>query len=942
MTSFDLDRSRYDSSNAPRLQGTSTGDNFRGAQSGTDAYNDDTSRRLDAALHSPYGIDKLLNRLKQSIYSTREFSAFLKERCALEDRHAQGYKKLVRTTTEAIRRSEARQGSYSRYYGEILQVNDKLAENGIAFASALHTMSEELRDVADNAERDRKKWKHTTIDAEKRLSEAETAQQKAKDRYNNAADQYDRARTGEKQGVKFGLKNKSPAQQEEALKEKADMLDDEYAQRYKAAQTQKREFEDVTRPQIVRALKDTIDECDAALAMQMAKLASVSEKHVVSSGMAIAPFKTPGSDTEPRGLRQIARDIDDRRDFSEYMLDGVEPPPLLKGRSRRNTDAELITAPATRADLMDTTYTPTQSYVESRPPQLPQIGGSEAFSRSFDGDRPVLQNNRSSYIGGPSDALSSHPTNQSQQTGVTKDPLPSIPTTRMPAGPSLPSYDRGQASPTENFNGNNGYGRGPTSARQDTMPATTGIGRPSMDAPPYDRNQGPVRQETMPVTGGRGQPTTGDSYTDRNQGGLRQETTPTFGGRGQPTSTESYPERAPGPVRHDTSSALTGGLPGAFPEPSPGPARQETLPPTVGQGRTSMDTSRYNRDQGTGRPDDAPPYAGRGQTGPTAALASIGQGPTRQGTMPSSGLKDLPLGRENPYIGNNQDPNPVGSGVGQPSVGRENPYMGNTQSPTASTNIRDQIPVGRENPYMSNTQTSGPAVTGGREQLPVGRENLHTGNKQDAVPSTAGRDLPLGRENPYIGNNQDPVLPAVGRGQPLVGRENPYIGNNQDLISTAGGRGQPAVGSSPIGRENPYMGNNQDPNKRLSQGPISGSYPGASTLQSSTDGSGFGRGQGAQGIFPAGRGGPGAGRGILPSQQQALAQPPRPMLPPNKPVFGMHLDELFRRDGTAVPTIVFQCIQAVDMYGLNTQGIYRVSGSVPTVQQLKSEFDHGK
>lgn len=907
MTSFDLDRPRYETSNTNRTLDTSTGNNYRAVSGGTNAYSDDNARRLDAALHSPFGVDKLLNRLKQSIYSTREFSAFLKERCALEDRHAQGYKKLVRTTTESIRRSEARQGSYSRHYGELLQVNDKLAENGLAFASALHTMSEELRDVADNAERDRKRWKHTTIDAEKRLAEAETAQSKAKDRYNNAADQYDRARTGEKQGGMFGLKQKSPAQQEEALKEKADMLDQEYASKYEAAQTQKRDFEEVTRPQIVRALKETIDECDAALAMQMAKLASVSEKHVVSNGMAIAPFKSPGSDVEPRGLRQIARDIDDRRDFSDYMLDGVEPPPQFKGRSRRNTDAELITTPVQRTDPMETPYNPSQSHIESRPPQLPQIGGSESFSRSFDGDRPVLQNNRSSYISGQTDALNSHPTNQSQQTGVTKDPISSQPATRLGAGPSLPSYDRGQASPTDNFNGNNGYGRGTTAVRQDTMPTTTGVGRPSMDAPPYERTQGPLRQDTMPgsTLGARGQPTAGDTYPDRTQGGLRQDTMPSFAGRGQSVGKELYPERPQGQMRLDSSAALTGELPGAFPDPSPAPiTRQDTLPPAVGQGRTSMDTSRYG---GSGRPDSVPPYSG-----PTAPLTGLGSTPTRQGTMPSIGpTSQLPLGRENPYIGNNQDSTPVRSATGQSPIGRENPYMNTT--PTAGTTATD------------------------RSQPLVGRENPYIGNKQDTTSPTTGSNLPLGRENPYIGNNQDSVSTGIGRGQAPIGRENPYIGNNQDSTSPVGGRGQPLVG-----RENPYMGSTQDQNKRLSQGPTGAPFTPVSILKSPTESPGFAQGQGAQGISPAGRGGigAGAGRGILPSQQ--AQQQSRPMLPPNRPVFGMHLDELFRRDGTAVPTIVFQCIQAVDMYGLNTQGIYRVSGSVPTVQQLKSEFDHGK
>lgn len=40
--------------------------------------------------------------------------------------------------------------------------------------------------------------------------------------------------------------------------------------------------------------------------------------------------------------------------------------------------------------------------------------------------------------------------------------------------------------------------------------------------------------------------------------------------------------------------------------------------------------------------------------------------------------------------------------------------------------------------------------------------------------------------------------------------------------------------------------------------------------------------------------------------------------------------------------VVYQCIQAVDLFGLNVEGIYRLSGSVPSVNKLKSMFDTGE
>lgn len=79
--------------------------------------------------------------------------------------------------------------------------------------------------------------------------------------------------------------------------------------------------------------------------------------------------------------------------------------------------------------------------------------------------------------------------------------------------------------------------------------------------------------------------------------------------------------------------------------------------------------------------------------------------------------------------------------------------------------------------------------------------------------------------------------------------------------------------------------------------------------------------------------------GYKPHHQKA--QPSYSDLPKLKPVFGVSLDRLLERDGSAVPIIVYQCIQAVDLYGLEVEGIYRIPGQKPHIERLKSTFDHG-
>jgi Rho GTPase-activating protein RGD1 len=62
---------------------------------------------------------------------------------------------------------------------------------------------------------------------------------------------------------------------------------------------------------------------------------------------------------------------------------------------------------------------------------------------------------------------------------------------------------------------------------------------------------------------------------------------------------------------------------------------------------------------------------------------------------------------------------------------------------------------------------------------------------------------------------------------------------------------------------------------------------------------------------------------------------------PVNPVFGVTLDELFRRDGSPVPLVVYQGIQAVDLFGLEVEGIYRIPGTSSHIQALKALFDSG-
>lgn len=198
----------------------------------------------------------------------------MKRRSLLEEEHANGLRKICRATHESLRRPEHRQGgSFAPSCDELMRIHERMADNGGQFAASLHQMQEDLLEVANNIEQGRKHWKHVGLAAEQRLVDTETAMRKSKAKYDAVADDYDRARTGDRQSVKkFGLKGpKSAAQYEEELHRKVQAADGDYQAKVQLAQSTRSEHLTKGRPEAVRSIQGLINECDSALTLQMQK-----------------------------------------------------------------------------------------------------------------------------------------------------------------------------------------------------------------------------------------------------------------------------------------------------------------------------------------------------------------------------------------------------------------------------------------------------------------------------------------------------------------------------------------------------------------------------------------------------------------------------------------------------------------------------------------------
>ncbi|KAJ5624602.1 hypothetical protein N7510_000911 [Penicillium lagena] len=283
----------------------------------TTAIPEEIRARLDKVIYSELltervstqiGVFTLLTRLKQSVASARDFSTFLKKRGALEDEHAQGLRKLSRAIGDAASRSENRQGTYSSSYKDIHRLNDRMADHGQQFAVSLAKMADDMAELATNVER---------------VVDAEAHAEKAKAKYDSFAEQYDRVRTGDRQGGKFGLKgHKSAAQHEEDLLRKVQNADSDYSSKVQAAQEARRELVATGRPQAARAILQLIEECDSGLTLQQQKFAVFSEKLLLGQGLCVSPLRTSETNgaLAPKSLSEVVRQVDNEKDLHEYIL----------------------------------------------------------------------------------------------------------------------------------------------------------------------------------------------------------------------------------------------------------------------------------------------------------------------------------------------------------------------------------------------------------------------------------------------------------------------------------------------------------------------------------------------------------------------------------------------------------------------------------------------
>lgn len=498
--------------------------------SGPSGVNSEQIKQVSDVLSSEIGIVTLLNRLKQSIASAKEFALFLKKRSSLEEDHANGIRKLTRTTQEVMRRPDHRQGTFGNAYEAMASTHERMAENGIEFAKELHQMHDELMELAGVAERSRKSWKQNGLSAENKVAEMEQTMRKSKAKYDSLAEDYERVKTGESRqsGKMFGLKGHKSAQQHEGeLLKKVQAADSTYHGHVQALQAEKAQLVSTTRPEAIRALQDSIKEIDAGISLQMQKFASFNERLLLSNGLSVSPIQGPGAQgsSAQRSLRQAASSIDNDKDLNDYVTAQHRSVPPNTGEIKYERNPALNPPGSSSQHNPGGPVQQPATVVQSPVSQTQPQGG-------FSGPQPLGPGSRTSTLGlGPI-------------TGVTGGD-PSFPPTDDPRPFSQPhnrSFSQGnmpvqQGTPGQQFSGRAPNQQQTPGQRYGNGGSISSSGPPQLGALPFQPGGSPPQQ-----------PVPGQAPRERSGSGVNSGQGPPGATRSPPPyGASSHPPPGPGP-----------------------------------------------------------------------------------------------------------------------------------------------------------------------------------------------------------------------------------------------------------------------------------------------------------------------------------------------------------------------------------------------------------
>jgi len=224
----------------------------------------------------------------------------------------------------------------------MLKNQDAVSENHFRFATKLTAISDDIAMLVRDAEQARRQHRDLGSRYEKTLLDAEANVDKARARFDTAAEELERVllvkqgdparaadmslgtlgskRTLPMPFAKGGLfKNKNPQQilrHEEEFRLKKSNAHETLRGESQSTENVRQEYFQQHLPQILRAFKETLDELDTGLQFQLMRYAFLYESIVLSDGLLVNPL---GNKSSLPGLRDSVASINNVADFKDFM-----------------------------------------------------------------------------------------------------------------------------------------------------------------------------------------------------------------------------------------------------------------------------------------------------------------------------------------------------------------------------------------------------------------------------------------------------------------------------------------------------------------------------------------------------------------------------------------------------------------------------------------------
>ncbi|KAI9592045.1 Rho GTPase activation protein [Syncephalis fuscata] len=261
---------------------------------------------LKLLCHADNGLDTMLERAKQTVFSCKDLLIFLRKRAAIEEEYGRAMLKLV------------------------VAARNDIGQNHIKLSSTIGDIAEGLQSLLKDTDRARKSLREMGLKFYRGLLEAETSVDKARSKYDSSCEEWERTLIQQRNGEVLSpgrkpasnplsrFKQRTPHslnRNEEDARVRVDSANDNYKAQLALANAVRHDYFHSNMPLVLQALLEALEECDYGMQYYLAKYAFNTESLQLLDATAVSP-----SDRKVIGLRAQVDQINHQKDLQAYIM----------------------------------------------------------------------------------------------------------------------------------------------------------------------------------------------------------------------------------------------------------------------------------------------------------------------------------------------------------------------------------------------------------------------------------------------------------------------------------------------------------------------------------------------------------------------------------------------------------------------------------------------